>query len=271
MRSNSLWRHFIELAGNCQADCGAAFIGATIWRMVTQLKRLPASTQSLLALLIPPIGAYLIVLLARVENVSLFLAAMGLLGWLLGMVWHSVPRMGARGGRPLFAGIGFAVLAWLAALLARFLIDSDRIVNGGLGQPFVYLLLFEAIFVQLWAFGLFFGSVAEWRGGMAAAFSSGAVFGLTGWLFFGESLGGGFALLYFVMWGWLYGIIRLRSGSWLGIVVVQAMQTLTVWHLLVPASPPEPAQYSRFYLMTSALFLLIIWRLLPKSEGDYRV
>ena len=69
----------------------------------------------------------------------------------------------------------------------------------------------------------------------------------------------------------LYGLIRLRTGSLLGMVIVQALQTMTVWHILLPQNPPAIAQLHYLYLATAILYLILIWRLWPKEEADYRV
>ena len=45
------------------------------------------------------------------------LGGIGVVSWFLGLFWYRLPGMGLRGGRPLFAGIGFGTLGWLAFLL----------------------------------------------------------------------------------------------------------------------------------------------------------
>jgi hypothetical protein len=79
------------------------------------------------------------------------------------------------------------------------------------------------------------------------------------------------SLLFFATWGVLYGIIRLRTGSLLGTVIVQALQSFTGWQVMVPMDPPDAGQLRIFYLATSALYAIVIWRLWPKKEDDYRV
>ena len=201
------------------------------------------------------------------------LAAAGIISWFLGLYWYGLRGMGLRGHRPLYAGIGFAVLGWLAFLLVRyFTVEVAEYVGTGLGRVFLYLLLFEAFAVQLWAYGLFFRAMADWRGPVTAAITSGFLFGLIAYLFFQESFApSGSAGLYFIVWGVLYGLIRLRTGSLLGIVIIQAMQSLTGWQLLKPFSEPEAGQLFNLYLVSGLLYLLIMWRLWPKREEDYRV
>lgn len=217
-------------------------------------------------------------LLPRPADVQLtfapVLAALGLASWFIGLFWYGLPQMGLRGKRPLFASIGFATLAWIPFLLFRFVfVVMAAFGRGSLaGQAFFYLLLFEAFAVQVWAFGLVFRTLAEWRGGLTAAFGSGILFGMVAYFFFQESFSGSLSsLLYFMVWGIVYGVIRLRSGSLLGIVLVQALHSFTAWTVLYPQMPPDTAQLQNLYLATTAVYLLVIWRLWPKEEGDYRV
>lgn len=249
--------------------------------------RIPAATRTALAILLPPLVALavgsavgsreLVFGAAGQGAVVPMLAALGLVSWFLGLAWYGLPAMGLRGKRPLFAGIGFAVLAWIPFLLLRFFLVSLNpdapIGRGGLaGQAFFYLLLFEAFAVQLWAFGLTFRGLAEWRGGLTAAVGSGMLFGMIALLLFQESfVASAGSFLYFLLWGALYGIIRLRTGSLIGIVVVQALHSFTAWVVLQPAAPPDPAQLQRLYLASSVLYLIVIWRLWPKEKEDYRV
>ncbi|MFZ0547986.1 MAG: CPBP family glutamic-type intramembrane protease [Candidatus Promineifilaceae bacterium] len=235
----------------------------------------------LLALVLPLIGSLLfsaaVVSLTREQDTptsALPLAGAGLVAWFLGLNWYRIPGMGLRGHRALYAGIGFAVLGWLAFFIVRFATVAGDIVNApNSGRTFVYLLLFEAFCAQLWAFGLFFHAVADWRGPLTAAFSSGILFGTIAFLLFDESFGNPAlpAFLYFSVWGILYGIIRLRTGSILGVVIVQALQSWTGWQLLAPVNQPDPSQLGNLYLITAILYLIVIWRLWPKQEDDYRV
>ncbi len=204
---------------------------------------------------------------------SIALGALGLISWFLGLAWYRLPGMGLRGRRPLYASIGFAVLGWLVLMVVRlFTVAGTSLAAGELGRTYFFLLVFEAFCTQLWAFGLLFRSVADWRGPMTAALVSGAGFGVVGWLLFGESVpGGGLALLFFALWGFYYAMIRMRTGSLLGTVIVQSLQSLTTWHLLVPAVPPNPTEYAWLYLVTGLVFAVFIWRLWPSQESDYRV
>lgn len=199
------------------------------------------------------------------------LTALALVSWLLGLWWYGLRGLGLRGGRPIFAGIGFAVLAWVAFLLLRFIFV--RLIGYGSGfRIFVYLLLFEAFAVQLWTFGLLFRAFADWRGPLTAAIASGLVFGAVAYAFFQEAvLASPTALLYFLTWGVLYGLIRLRTGSFLGIALVQALQSFTAWTVLVAPLPPTETQLQTLYLVASLAYGIIIWRLWPQEEDDYRV
>ena len=244
----------------------------------------------LLAILLPLAAALLLGIItgalfqrgevASASAAPLF-AALGLASWFLGLKLYGLRGMALRGGRPLFAGIGFAVLAWVVALIGRYmLVEIVAIRSAGSGRAFAYLLLFEAFAVQLWAFGLVFRALADYRGGLTAAIVSGLLFGLVGFTLFGESfvagmdvsvLSGLTSLLYFLLWGVLYGIIRLRTGSILGTILVQALQTFTVWFVFQPPDDLKIAGLQTCFLATGLLFLIIIWRLWPRQETDYRI
>ena len=110
------------------------------------------------------------------------------------------------------------------------------------------------------ATGVAIGSAADWATGLA--------FGFAGFLLFQESFTTRLSILYFVVWGLFYGIIRLRTGSWLGIALAQSLQTLTAWHLL-----PRTDVFSLGYLygISGIIYIIVIWRLFPKTEADFRV
>lgn len=203
---------------------------------------------------------------------ALILAGIGLVSWYLGWHWYGLKELGLRSGRPLFASIGFASLAWVVFLVVRLATvepGPGSLQQAGIG--FLFLLIFEAFCTQLWAFGLFFRGVADWRGPLAAAVSSGILFGIVGYLIFQESFTAiPTSALYFVVWGVLYGVIRLRSGSLLGTVFVQGLQSWSSWQLL-KTGIADPAQLQILYLIVSTLYLIIIWRLWPKKESDYRL
>ena len=241
---------------------------------------LPASARVLLSLLLPAAGAILFSLLisgspsfgGEPRQIALQMAGAGLVSWFLGWRWYGLKGLGLRFGRPFLASIGFSFLAWIAFLIARLVI-----VEPGPGAEeaaqfsFLYLLLFEAFCVQLWSYGLFFRSVADWQGPLTAAVTSGVLFGAIAILIFQEA----FVVmpssaLYFIIWGILYGFIRLRTGSLLGTVVIQTMQSWSAWQLW-PVGQPDPRQLRNLYLVASALFAVIIWRLWPREEDDYRV
>lgn len=234
-----------------------------------------------LSLLLPPAGGLLFTLLVSgsasfggrdIRQIALQLAGAGLVSWFLGWRWYGLKSLGLRFGRPLFASIGFSVLAWIAFLVARLAtVEPGPAAGEFLGTPFIFLLLFEAFCVQLWSFGLFFHGVADWRGPLTGAVAGGILFGAMAFLTFQESYGlSSSATFYFIVWGILYGIIRLRTGSFLGAALVQALQSWTAWQLF-PVGLPDPSQLRNMYLITSALYAVIIWRLWPKEEGDYRV
>lgn len=243
--------------------------------------KLPILPRVFLAIFAPPaLAMAAVALLSRPETPASqltfapVLAALGLGSWFMGLFWYGLPQMGLRGKRPLFSGIGFAVLVWVPFLLFRFIfVIMEGFGRGSLaGQSFIYLLLFEAFAVQLWAYGLVFRTLAEWLGGLTAAFGSGILFGMVAYFLFQESFTGSVgSLLYFVMWGIVYGVIRLRSGSLLGIALVQAVHSFTAWTVLYPEAELSGRQLQNLYLVASAAYLLIIWRLWPKEEGDYRV
>ena len=250
------------------------------------------AARTLVALFVPGLLALVAVrtLGARANGVAavavtLAVAAIAVMG--IGLRWYRPPEMGLRGHRALFAGIGFSVLGWAGFLVARLLLAPfDGWAFGGAFVAFFFYLIFEAACVQLWAFGLFFRASAEWRGPLAATIGSGLLFGVLGFLLFQESFSDGLnGLLYFCIWGVLLGVIRLRTGGWLGMVPVQALQSLTAWYILqprwairetiwTPAATPSAgdlAALGNLYLAAAAIYLLLIWRLWPKSEEDYRV
>ena len=207
------------------------------------------------------------------STLAILFAGLGLLSWFLGLRWYGLPGLGLRGHRALYAGIGFAALGWVAFLLFRFLFV--RIVGFGPAdstRSFIFLLLFEAFAVQVWLFGLLFRALADWRGALTAAVGSGIIFGAVAYLLFQESFTGSIvSFVYFTLWGILYGIIRLRTGSLIGIALIQALHSFTAWVVMVPHSPPQPSELQTLYLATGAVYLILIWRLWPKVESDYRV
>lgn len=259
-----------------------------------------ARNRVLLAILLPAAAGLLVgvitgVLIGRgsTGGAAPLFAALGIASWFTGLRLYGLRGLGLRGGRPLFAGIGFAVLGWVVVLAGRFLPglpettfnpDGQAVVtisllveviatrSAGAGRAFAYLLLFEAFATQLWAFGLVFRALADWRGGLTAAVGSGILFGATGYLLFGESFVPGLpGLFYFLTWGVLYGMIRLRTGSILGPVLVQALQSFTAWFVFQPPADLGGSGIQTVYMAMSILFVIIIWRLWPREESDYRV
>ena len=237
----------------------------------------PLLNRVVLALIGPLAAATLIASFATNQesraSIALFLAVLGVVSGLLGWRWYSLPEIGLRGGRPLFAGIGFAVMAWVIVFLARlYFVDSQGLGSTGAAAQFLHLLLFEALCVQLFAFGTFFRAVVDWRGPLTAAIAAGIVFAFMGLVYFAEPFGSNlFALFYLVAWGVLYGMIRLRTGSFLGIVTIQAVQAFTTWFVLLPPVEPAVTWLNWMHGVVGLLFIVIIWRLWPKTEEDYRV
>ncbi len=230
---------------------------------------------------------------AEQTNAAPLFAALGIVSLFVGLRLYGLRGLGVRGGRPLFAGIGFAVLAWVAVLIGRFLpmlpqasfnesgqavveivlnVPVMAIQSAGAGRAFAYLLLFEAFAVQVWAFGLVFRAVADWRGGLTAAFASGILFGAVGFLLFRESyVAGPSGLFYFLLWGVVYGLIRLRTGSILGTILVQALQSFTAWFVFQPPADMAATGIQTVYVAVGLLLAIIAWRLWPRRESDYRV
>jgi hypothetical protein len=238
---------------------------------------LPPTVQAAIALLLPlTVGLAVGALLGSGAGSGLAVLApvfttIGLASWLLGLFWYGLRKLGLRGGRPLFSGIAFASLGWLALLPLRF-VFVEMIGFGGGFNIFIFLLLFEAFAVQLWLFGLLFRAVALWRGALTAAISSGIVFGAVAATFFQEATSSGVvSIIYFILWGIFYGIIRLRTGSILGLVLVQATQSFTTWTVLLAPPMPDLGQMQLLHLVTSIALIVFIWRLWPKEVADYRV
>lgn len=232
-----------------------------------------------LALIVPVVISLLLSqLVSRVSGLgesqtnAPLLAGIGIVSWLLSLFWYGLSQVGLRGGRPLFAGIGFATLGWVTFLVLRILLVPTNVTQG-VGQTFFYLLLFEAFAVQLWAFGLVFRSVADWLGGLTAVAASGLVFGAAAFVLFQESTASSpISLAYFIVWGIFYGIIRLRTGSLLGSTLIQALQSFSAWAVLGTApDTPLAANLSSLYIAASIAYLIFIWRLWPKVAEDYRI
>lgn len=248
----------------------------------------PPSTRVILSIVVPIIsGVILQALVSGAVGIpaeslpgerggaSLLLAGAGAASLILGLRWYGLPQLGLRGRRPLYASIGFATLGWVVYILARVVVvasNQQLVVSPTLGQDFIYLLLSEALALQLWSFGLLFRSVADWRGPLTAAISGGLVFGLVGFVFFAEAFANNFqSLLFFLVWGLFYGLIRLRTGSIVGTVIVQAMQSLTTWYILLPEAEPQATELQLLYAIVATFFVIFVWRLWPKDEDDYRV
>jgi hypothetical protein len=234
----------------------------------------------LLSIVLPILGALILtVLVARTlridtndqGQISVVLAGIALASWYVGWRWYGLPELGLRAGRPLYAGIGFATLGWIAFLLVRFFtVEVSAYDAEDAGRSFVFILLFEAFCVQIWTYGFFFRAVVDWRGPLTAAVASGVLFAAAALFFFQEQVIAS-SFLFFTVWGVFYGIIRLRTGSFLGAAIIQALQSWTAWQVMVPDSPVDSTELRNLYLVTSALYILFIWRLWPKKEEDYRV
>ena len=239
--------------------------------VMTAETALPVTVRIVLTLLLP--FALTLILGSGQGSNAPILGGIGVASWFLGLFWYRLPGMGLRGGRPLFAGIGFGTLGWLAFLLFRFSFISLNLNAADSGRSFVYLLLFEAFAVQLWSFGLLFRGLAEWRGPLTAAIGSGIGFGAVAFVLFQEAYSSDIvSLLYFVLWGIFYGLIRLRTGSLLGTVLIQTLHSFTVWVALGPLPVHTPdGRLTTLYLLTGLVYVIIIWRLWPKETADYRV
>lgn len=245
-------------------------------------------TRVLLAILIPPLVGLLLQTVISLAlgspaaflpeeqgGASLLFLGAGAASLMLGLRWYDAAQMGLRGKRPLYSSIGFATLGWIVYIAARVLVvDSNQslLVSPTFGRDFLYLFLFEALALQLWSFGLLFRVVAGWRGPLTAAISSGLLFGVAGFLLFEEAFVTDLqSLFFFLAWGLFYGLIRLRTGSIIGMVIIQAMQSLTTWHILLPEAQPQLAELRLLYAIVATFFVIFIWRLWPKEEADYRV
>ncbi len=215
---------------------------------------------------------------------SIILAGLGIISMYYGMQKYGTPGMGLRGGRPMFAGAGFAFMGWVAVIVLRFIYIAvdENALNQPLFSVFTYLLLFEAFALQVWAFSLIFKAVSNVYGGLTAAIVSGLAFAGTGFYFFQESffLNQVFTsgwlivvgILYMAAWGVFYGMVRLRTGSILGIVLVQAMQSLTTWELIPPFEFVNESNLNPlFYSLAGIIYAVLIWRLWPKELDDYRI
>ncbi|MEM7334784.1 MAG: CPBP family intramembrane glutamic endopeptidase [Chloroflexota bacterium] len=241
--------------------------------------------QVLIACVVPIIAGILLQTLAAGEfrlqpgNNAPMMAGIGLGSWVLGLRWFGITGLGLRGRRPLFSSIGFATLGWIVLFAVRFFfisLDPGGMNPSGAGRIFLYMLLFEGFAIQLWAFGLLFRVFTEWRGGLPAVFGSGAMFGLAAFALFHEGALGSdfFALVYFIAWGALYGIIRLRTGSILGSVLIQALHSFTVWEVLAAPNPlpaADVANLPQLFIVAAVGYAIIIWRLWPKELDDYRI
>jgi hypothetical protein len=249
-------------------------------------QEIPISTQQVrlrtaVAFGAPLAGAIMVSLLAGSVDtavsdqsaLAILFAGLGLVSWFIGLRWYGLPGLGLRSHRALYAGIGFAALGWLAFLILRFYFV--HIVGFGPAnstRSFIFLLLFEAFAVQIWVYGLLFRALSDWRGALTAAIGSGIIFGAVAYLLFQESFTGSLvSFIYFVLWGIFYGIIRLRTGSIIGTAVIQALHSFTAWVVMVPQSPVQSSELQSLYLAAGAAYLILIWRLWPKVEEDYRV
>jgi hypothetical protein len=208
---------------------------------------------------------------------AVLLTSAAVVSLILGIRWYGISGMGMRGGRALTAGLGFASLLWIIFILLRFFFVTitPTAIEGrppNAGRTYLYLLLFEALATQIWAYGLIFHAVADWRGPITAMFTSGLIFSLTAILLFQESFIDSFAsIIFFIVWGILYSLIRLRTGSFLGPAIVQSIQSFTTWIVLAPYSIPDIPQLNNLYITAVIAYMIVAWRLWPKQESDYRI
>ena len=250
-------------------------------------RAISSATRAILAIFLPGVTAVLVSFivgtiwdtsaLSDQAATAVLLTSSAVVSLLLGLRWYGTAGMGLRGGRALTAGLGFASLLWIIFLLLRFFfVDiAPSAIEGrppNAGRTYIYLLLFEAFATQIWTYGLIFRSVSDWRGPITAVFISGLVFGLVAILLFQESFTGSYAsFVYFIVWGVLYGLIRLRTGSWLGPAIVQSAQSFTSWIVLAPYFAPDIAQLNNLYVSAVIAYMIVGWRLWPKQESDYRI
>lgn len=221
---------------------------------------------------------------SNLSGSSIILSSIGLISMFYGMRKYKTPGMGLRGGRPLFSSAGFAFMGWVAILICRFFfieIDANAL-NQPLFSIFLYLLLFEAFAVQVWAYSLVFKAVADLYGGIAAAIVSGVGFAAVAFFYFQEiaifspviNNSDGVLVLtivYVLAWGIFYGMVRLRTGSILGIVLVQAMQSLTAWELIPPLPILDNTNFNPLFFVAIIFYGILIWRLWPKELSDHRI
>lgn len=233
--------------------------------------------QVLIALWAPLVTAVVINAVTRSysqqANQAPILAMMGLAGWFVGVFFYRLDGLALKGGRPLFAGIGFATLGWVLFVVLRAILLPIEPEIAGSTRAFIYILLFESFAVQLWTFGTLFRAVSGWRGPLTAAIIGGVLFAATAVVLFQHSYGDqALTLIYYVTWGIFYGIIRLRTGSIIGPILIQALQTFTTWVALGPlATHANPQSLFWLYGISTAFLLIFIWRLWPKTTSDYRV
>ncbi|MDT8304323.1 MAG: CPBP family intramembrane glutamic endopeptidase [Anaerolineae bacterium] len=255
--------------------------------MQEQSRPVPPAIRALIAFVAPLFGAVLLGVVVALlvggpdardpsgrASTTLILGGLGITSLIFGVRWYGFDDLGLRGGRPLYASIGFATVAWLIFLAARLLVPSNTnvVVAPDFGRAFIYLLLFEAFALQLWTFGFLFRELANWRGPLTAAVTCGILFGAIASQFFEEAyIETTVSVMYFLVWGVLYGLIRLRTGSFLGTVIIQAMHSLTAWYILLPGVEPTRQELHPLYLISATLYLMLIWRLWPKTEEDYRI
>lgn len=199
---------------------------------------------------------------------QIFLGTLGVVTFLVGLRWYSPAQLGMRTGRPMLAGVGFGFLVWVSFLLARFIAVELGDIGQKLGITFLFLLIFQGVCVQIWSFGLLFPLFSERFDPVIAAFFSALSFAYLAQNYFSEGRMGVAAFLYFFLWGAVYAIIRLRTGSWLGILLAQTMQTLTAWFMLPPGAT---ISYNYLYGIAAFFYLILIWRLWPRSADDLRV
>ena len=63
-----------------------------------------------------------------------------------------------------------------------------------------------------------------------------------------------------------------RNRSWERNAIARAAaQSFTTWIVLAPYSEPDVAQLNNLYMAAVVAYMIVAWRLWPKSESDYRV
>ncbi|HMT21886.1 MAG TPA: hypothetical protein PKE20_11695, partial [Promineifilum sp.] len=111
-----------------------------------------ARNRAIVAIVLPPAVALAVGVISGslfapraagdLTNAAPVFAALGVAAWFVGLRFYGMRGLALRGGRPLFAGIGFAVLAWVAVLIGRFLPMLPQAGFNESGQAVVEIALY---------------------------------------------------------------------------------------------------------------------------------